>query len=282
MHLHLFQQTHKNLLIHRIIKTRIWLIGIIFVLACSGNSGQPEWALCEDGEICSPVVEVLTVSDEPSLEPDSQFWLSTDGPKNTKIELGPQLITNPQWPDPSVKNVTVSAAKNNSHIAIRVEWDDATVDNKFSPSNLYTDQIAIMFPMTGGDEVPLITMGEDGKPVNIWLWKAVLQEEIESTKSGVGKAKSVFPGGGINSPVDDLNAEGFSTLTAQDQKDVMGKGIRVGHSWHVVFKRKLTNDQNDDVQFKKSSAMAIAAWNGGNRETNGQKGIAGWILLKFS
>jgi DMSO reductase family type II enzyme heme b subunit len=274
------QGPHKKLFIHHFIKSRIWLAGLIFAIACS-SSGEPEWALCGDGKLCSPVIEVKTVSNDPALEPDSQFWASADGPKKTIIELGPQLITNPQWPDPSIKKVSVSAAKSSSHIAIRLEWDDATVDNKFSPSNLYTDQIAIMFPLNLGNEVPLITMGEDGKPVNIWLWKAVLQEEIESSKSSSGKPKSIFPGGGINSPVDDLNAEGFSTLTAQDHKDVMGKGIRVGNSWHVVFKRKLTNAEEDDVQFKKSSAMAIAAWNGGNRETNGQKGIAGWILLKF-
>jgi len=251
------------------------------ILACSSSSDDPKWALCEDGELCSPVVNVLTVSDEPSLEPDSPLWSSVDGPKKTIIELGPQLITNPQWPDPSIKMVTVSAAKNKSFIAVRVEWEDATIDNKFSPSNLYTDQIAIMFPLNAGDDVPLVTMGEDGKPVNIWLWKAVLQEEMESSKSIAKKSKSRFPGSGINSPVDDLNAEGFSTLTAQDHKDVKGKGIRVGNSWHVVFKRKLTNGEDDDVQFKKSTAMAIAAWNGGNRETNGQKGLAGWILLKF-
>ena len=156
MRLHL-QDSNKTLFIYRIIKSHIWLIGIIFVLGCSSRSGDPEWALCEDGELCSPVVEVLTISNEPPLEPDSQFWSSSEGPKNTKIELGPQLITNPQWPDPSVKTVTVSAAKNESHIAIRVEWDDTTIDNKFSPSNLYTDQIAIMFPMNVGDEVPMIT-----------------------------------------------------------------------------------------------------------------------------
>ena len=274
------QSPHKKLYFRQFIKSRIWLVGLVFFIACS-SSGEPEWALCEDGKLCSPVIEVMTVSNDPELEPGSQFWTSADGPKKTTIELGPQLITNPQWPDPSIKNVSVSAAKSNSHIAIRLEWDDATVDNKFSPSNLYTDQIAIMFPLNSGKEVPLITMGEDGKPVNIWLWKAVLQEEIESSKSSAGKPKSVFPGGGINSPVDDLNAEGYSTLTAQDHKDVMGKGIRAGNSWHVVFKRKLTNAEEDDVQFKKSTAMAIAAWNGGNRETNGQKGIAGWILLKF-
>ena len=226
-------------------------------------------------------MEVLAVSQDPPLDPDSLFWASSDGPKKTVIELGPQLITNPQWPDPSVKKVTVSAAKSQSHIAVRLEWDDASVDNKFSPSNLYTDQAAIMFPLKVGDQVPLITMGEEGSPVNIWLWKAVLQEEMKSDKPDSGKTPKGFPGGGLNSPVDDMNAEGFSTLTAQEHQDVKGKGIRSENGWRVVFKRQLTNTNSGDIQFKKSTPMAIAAWNGSNRETNGQKGIAGWILLKF-
>ncbi len=252
---------------------------MFLILAC--GDGEPEWALCEDGELCSPAIEVLTVAHEPPLEPDSSFWASADGPEKSVIELGPQLITNPQWPDPSVKKITISAAKSQSQIAIRLEWDDASIDRKFSSSNLYTDQAAIMFPLDVGDEVPLITMGEEGKPVNIWLWKAVLQEEVNSAKINSEKKPGKFPGGGLNSPVDDLNAEGFSTLTAQEHKDVVGKGIRDENGWRVVFKRQLTNADSGDVQFKSSTPMAVAVWNGSNRETNGQKGIAGWILLRF-
>ena len=138
-----------------------------------------------------------------------------------------------------------------------------------------------MFPLDVGDEVPLITMGEEGKPVNIWLWKAVLQTEMDSAGIKSGSAARAFPGGRPNSPVDDLNAEGFSTLTAQEHKDVMGKGTRGDSGWRVVFKRELTNADSGDVQFKSSTPMAIAVWDGGNRETNGQKGIAGWILMRF-
>ena len=78
-----------------------------------------------------------------------------------------------------------------------------------------------------------------------------------------------------------MNAEGFSTLTAQEHQDVMGKGVWDENGWRVVFKRELTNADSGDVQFKSSTPMAIAVWNGGNRETNGQKGIAGWILMRF-
>ena len=38
----------------------------------------------------------------------------------------------------------------------------------------------------------------------------------------------------------------------------------------------------NDIQFKKSVLMATAIWNGSNKELNGQKGIAGWLLLRMS
>ena len=42
-----------------------------------------------------------------------------------------------------------------------------------------------------------------------------------------------------------------------------------------------TATQDTDILELKSKPMAVALWNGGNRETNGQKGLAGWILLDF-
>ncbi len=83
------------------------------------------------------------------------------------------------------------------------------------------------------------------------------------------------------SPVEELNAEGFSTLTHQDEQNVSGRGMLTDLGWQVVFKRNLSNQDEHDVQFDGSTPIAVAVWNGGNRETNGQKGLAGWILLKF-
>jgi len=83
------------------------------------------------------------------------------------------------------------------------------------------------------------------------------------------------------SPVEDLNAQGFSTLSIQEEQSVQGKGVWKDEKWMVVMKRSLVNSDSNDIQFKHSVPMAIAVWNGGNRERNGQKGLAGWILMKF-
>jgi DMSO reductase family type II enzyme heme b subunit len=81
--------------------------------------------------------------------------------------------------------------------------------------------------------------------------------------------------------LEDLNAEGYSTLTDQNQQNVKGGAAWENNKWRLVFTRSLTNGNANDVQFKKSVLMATAVWNGSNKELNGQKGIAGWLLLKI-
>jgi hypothetical protein len=84
------------------------------------------------------------------------------------------------------------------------------------------------------------------------------------------------------SPIEDLNAEGFSTLTTQAQQDVDGKGNWSNNRWAVVFKRTLkTNDANDTQFSGGKTPIAIAIWNGGNKERNGQKAVTQWQTLKY-
>ncbi len=225
----------------------------------------------EEGD-CTSQLKVNKFSGDIPLSPNSKFWNSRQGPAKSAVELGPQLITNPQWPNPFVKKVFISVARTETQIAVRLEWQDDSVDNGIDQPRLYTDQAAIMFPLNSNEEVPPITMGGEGFPVNIWQWKAVRQVAADTAQRDSTSSLS---------PVEDLNAEGFSTLTRQDEQNVSGKGMRTGNGWQVVFKRNLTNQDEHDVQFKGSTPMAVAIWNGGNRETNGQKGLAGWILMQF-
>ncbi|MFQ5672813.1 MAG: ethylbenzene dehydrogenase-related protein [Nitrospinales bacterium] len=238
----------------------ILLAGWQSVMGC----GRPEVSDCA-GSVCAPVLKVLKFSRDLPLSPQDPFWTSENSPPAVSIELGPQLITNPQWPNPSIKKVRARAARTQSEIAIWLEWQDDSQETRFSNSGLYSDQAALMFPLDPRqEEPPPITMGAEGMAVNIWQWKAVLQKA----------------GGG--SPVEDLNAEGFSTLTFQAHQDVAGKGVWSNKVWQVVFKRSLRTSDAYDAQFENIQPMAIAVWNGANRETNGQKGISYWFLLKWA
>ena len=240
----------------------------LFLSACGTNVED-----CLKEESCGPAIQVVNRDGSLPIDPYDPFWDS--GPVAVKVELGPQMITNPKWPNPSTKEVTVRAVKNNNDIAIMLEWGDQTKSSNFDHSALYVDRAAVMFPVTANKESPSITMGEPGKPVNIWQWKAIGGERGQPGVKDNSNSKLAYQ------TVEDLNAEGYSTLTDQNQQDVKGGAVWKNNKWRLVFTRSLTNGNANDVQFKKSVLMATAVWNGSNKELNGQKGIAGWLLLKI-
>ena len=273
---------------NRKIKILVWpcflcltFICLMSLQAC-GDGGKEVEKCLESGD-CISTIEVAALTGNLPLDPEDEFWTTGKGSHQSLIELGPQMITNPKWPNPSVQEVRVQAVRSETEIAIRLEWTDSTLDHKFGHSANYSDQAAVMFPLQVDGDPPPIMMGEEGETVNVWQWKAIWQKGLEPAKRQRG-----FPDQGAgssaeerDSPVEDLNAQGFSTLSIQDEQSVQGRGVWKDEKWKVVLKRSLVNSDSNDIQFKHSVPMAIAVWNGGNRERNGQKGLAGWILMKF-
>jgi DMSO reductase family type II enzyme heme b subunit len=133
----------------------------------------------------------------------------------------------------------------------------------------------------------------DGKIVLAPRQSPKVSERHTYIDPGMGKNEGVFnPGratGNIlsdntlrRSPVEDLNAEGFSTLTTQSHQDVDGSGNWSNHRWMVVFKRSLKTEDPNDTQFMgKETPIAFAVWNGNNKERNGQKALTIFHILKY-
>ena len=301
-------------------------------------------------------IKAVKVSGAIPTSPDNPFWSERYGPtalKHVIIDMDPQMITNPMWPNPAVKYVFVKAATNGKEIAVHLEYNDATRNDIMVQSQQYKDQAAIMFPVNQSGEEPPFTMGGDGERVNIWQWKATWNNEGKTNGSmqdledqyaymamgsgsyymyepdgklsgidtahqsgtktgsyknrgagdiskrstnidfGMGQNEGVFnPGRATKnilsdarmrvSAVEDLNAEGFSTLTTQAHQDVDGEGNWRNNRWAVVFKRALSTSDQNDTQFSGGKTpMAIAIWNGGNKERNGQKAVTQWNTLHY-
>lgn len=310
-------------------------------------------------------IKAVKVKGSIPIDPSSLFWSERYGPtalKHVIIDMDPQMITNPMWPNPATKYVFVKAATNGKEIAVHLEWIDPSRNDIMVQSQQYKDQAAIMFPVNQSGEEPPFTMGGEGERVNIWQWKAtwdkegagkagneamqdledqydymalgsggyymyepdgqlLLKSELkpgttgskdDRVKGGVhtggvqdisnrgsmvdfgmGKNEGVFnPGRATHnilsdnsmrrSPVEDLNAEGFSTLTTQAHQDVDGQGNWENNRWSLVFKRALKTTDTNDTQFSgNKTPMAIAIWNGQNKERNGQKAVTQWQTLQY-
>jgi len=129
-------------------------------------------------------IKAVKVSGSIPTSPTDPFW-SNYGPLKGKfngqnqviIDMEPQMITNPMWPNPSTKYVFVKAVSNGKEVAVRLEWLDPTRNDIMVQSQQYKDQAAVMFPVNQSGEEPPFTMGGDGERVNIWQWKATWDKE---------------------------------------------------------------------------------------------------------
>ncbi len=258
-------------------------------------------------------------------------WESVPG---VVVPLSGQTITTPMHPNISVKTVMVKMATNGQELGVWANWGDQTLNNTTIGPQDFRDQMAVQFPVQASGAPPFQCMGQAGGTVNIWRWNAEWQKDLGTGVAGMWDVDQQYPSlawdyyyeepaGGVTymdrigrsagpfnegiwsgnilsdpslriSPVEDLSANGFSTLTTQVSQNVSGNGMWEpygalkggccnGPTWRVVMKRSLTTADPNDAQFRAgmSVPVAFAVWDGSNVERNGMKGISTWFTAQL-
>ncbi len=206
----------------------------------------------------------------------------------------------------AVEIVNFSSVNNGEQLAIRLKWKDPTKDGFIeNRGDIFRDGVAVQFALgdvtlhTHGHNEPFFGMGNRGKPVNIWHWKAGLEETLEATEDseystgGVDMDALIF-GGVMSNPisklnstsqnsVEELNAEGFGTITPQrpELQNVEGYGTWKDGEWTVVFLRDMASANKWDANFVKKEPIlvALAVWDGVKEDRNGRKVVSVWQRL---
>ncbi len=87
------------------------------------------------------------------------------------------------------------------------------------------------------------------------------------------------------SPVEDLTAGGFGTLTSQPlaQQNVQGHGEWAAGQWRTIFSRRMVSNEATDISFAMDRiySVAFAVWDGAHAERNGQKSTSQWVSLRL-
>ncbi|MBU6391686.1 MAG: hypothetical protein KGJ87_00125 [Planctomycetota bacterium] len=216
----------------------------------------------------------------------------------------------------SVSSAEVKAVHDGTTIYFQISWSDPTKNVRAIAVQEFRDAVALMFPLGAVEVTPAEhfspRMGDREKPVNLWHWKAdweadlVAKGELEDVEaqypnmhddfntnpysayyhrelitsvavlSGGRAANNLLSQPGRGRTVEDLNAEGFGTLTTQDHQDVNGCSHYEDGTWTVIIYRSLITEDPHDVQFVPggNSYFNMAVWNGEEKDRNGQKNIS--------
>lgn len=240
------------------------------------------------------------VDAELNTEVDNPVW---NGIETTNLVLRPLSARRG-----AIETINFASVHNGEQLAIRLQWEDPTHD-AFSElnSDVFRDGVAVQFALgavtlhTHGHNEPFFGMGNRNKPVNIWHWKAGLEEtlaaenEQEYSTGGVDMDALIY-GGIMSNPVaklnatkenavEELNAEGFGTLTPQppDNQNVEGYGEWKDGVWTVVFLRDMAKTGKWDIELnrKEPGLIAFAVWDGLKEDRNGRKVISVWQRLNI-
>jgi hypothetical protein len=259
----------------------------------------------EDGPATgAPIVAPYVRGELPERDPGSRAWSST---RSTRVPLIAQQIAPPFLDKAVVTELDVRAMHNGYRVALRLEWDDDSVDD-LDGIRRYHDAVAVQLPTAAGPAPPL-TMGAPGVPVHVLQWRATWQRDIDSGgKTGVDQIypeviHDVMPDDVLppdtaqlywvgreagnplsqvsrSTPVEEVVAEGFGSVTHLAEQTASGRGVNEGGRWQVALGFPAVRTGVGAPLVPGSSwPVAFAVWLGSEQNRGGRKHIADWQTL---
>ncbi len=247
------------------------------------------------------------IEGEIPLEPAHALW--QQAPPLT-IKLMQQQIA-PPWGGGAVSEIEVRALHNSQSITFWLRWSDATVNQELVANDAFSDGVALQFP-ADPTTTPTAFMGDAQNAVNIWQWQAAWQRDVDEggiadvdrthpaygdvyVEQHMREKGEIFwrPGEFVNNwraqrdritPVENMVAMGYGTITHLEQQGVHGRGIWANGQWRVTLGRALHTHLPGEAEFKPGTKTQInvAVWEGSAQERGGRKSVSlQWYPLEL-
>ena len=287
------------MMIRRRARSRGFAAGIAIVLAAALVAVVSGLLGIMPASSQAQIVQVRAAASVPRDDPFATFW--NDIPP-VEVALSTQNLTRAMGGG-TVAAIQLRAAHDGKRLYVLSEWSDDTQDTAVDTTTSFTDAAAVEFPAAGVSRLPSFCMGDPAAGVNIWHWKADWQQEID-----VGLAAAypdmqvdyypeaedpVFQTGLAagnplsarehESPVENLVAAQFGTLTHADVQDVGGVGRWKDGRWRVLFVRSLESGEGAPAFAPGGKAnAAFAVWDGSDGQRDGMKSVSQFVDLEIS
>ena len=201
--------------------------------------------------------------------PDDPAW---EGVPQVSFFLAPQLIEGERLFRPTLDSVTVRAVYNDTGVALLMEWDDRTESvpgdkraEDVAGGPVARDMGAVQFPreVSGTGRKPYFGMGDEKRPVDIWLWKG---------PAGPGEAGEV----------EAVTARGSGDLSRKEAEGLEAAGEYSDGTWRVVFRRDFSEAGRGVFREGEFIPVAFAAWDGSNAEGGSRHTMTPWYNLRLT
>jgi hypothetical protein len=260
----------------------------------------------------TPRLVVQNIASLPdAIAPDHALW---DSATPMDVALQPQTTTSPMLDDPTVQVVQAVALTDGRKIAWRFSWPDANPASS-TETGQFSDAVGVQFPLVPG--APYL-MGAADMPVYSLYWKAQWQHDInhgfqdvlakypnawsdvywfggdhpyhvpasftdERAREWFIGASAGNPNSNLNrtTPVEEVIAEGFGTLTHVPAGIADGRGLWKDGRWHVVITRPIADDALSKLFAPgNTSEFAVAVWDGDAGNVGGRKHHSLWVQFE--
>lgn len=283
--------------------------------------GTDRWAIAayvaalaqEEPTTSQVVLSAKEVSGPLPTTPEDPLWEKANA---IHVPMTGQVVAAPRWQNHSVDMLTVKALHNGQEVAFLLEWDDPHKDvthvvgpeddrglngtyadwevygpkaeTPERPLPSYRDAVALQLPraIPEGPSKPHFLWGRASDPVNLWMWKADLQEESGSERAVEqmrARGHLVERGEAAEGKTITERMDALLAPYPPEQQNVWGQGSWEKGTWKVVMKRALDtgNPQDTLMETGKLIPISFQAWDGSNGEQGLMMSISSWHFLRL-
>ncbi|MFO7571666.1 MAG: ethylbenzene dehydrogenase-related protein [Gaiellaceae bacterium] len=265
------------------------------------NRKESAWV---EGE---PILAHYVDDDLPVDDPGASAWRKAE---RAMVPITPQQLVQPFLEKAGVSELSVRALASAVDVGLLLEWEDDSVED-LDGIRRYHDAVAVQLPVTAGTAPPPLTMGAPGQPVHILQWRATWQRDIDSgDKTGVDQiypevVHDVMPDDILppetaqlywvgreagnplsklnrSTPVEEVVAEGFGTVTHLPTQATRGFGVHEGGRWKVIVAVPSARAGVGEALSPGTAwPIAFAVWLGSDENRGGRKHISSWHVLEI-
>lgn len=245
-------------------------------------------------------------------QPQDPLWTNV---AEVPVMLLAQPIAIPRPATTNTSSIKVQAVHDGKWITFRLRWKDPE-KSEAGRLGLFSDAVAIEFPVKDNKSPPPVFMGAKDNPVHVFHWRAQYQADKERGKP---EMKDLYPnmstdmypmefkdygnlknltdaqreifshGKAAGNPqsyakqgVDEIYAEGFSTSAVIQQTQSEGVGEWKDGEWTVVITRALIREGGSVLKVGEGSFLGFAVWQGGQDEVGSRKCVTmSWTPLQI-